>query len=154
MGFEQQIGSEARGWSRYLGSRPHRRQARAGQQPTRAGWTTAGSASTGAEHAGSLSLVQMGARLYSPALGRFLSVDPINRIDLNGRWWSWLKKAVKRAAKIVKSGVKLAAKKVGRLRRPRFGWGDSEEVFHDVLDLAASKGPVEYHSVEASEKDV
>jgi len=61
------------------------------------------------EHAGALSLVQMGARPYSPLLGRFLSVDPvdggsandydyvagdpINKTDLDGNWWSWLKKA-------------------------------------------------------------
>jgi RHS repeat-associated protein len=53
------------------------------------------------EHAGALSLVQMGARPYSPLLGRFLSVDPvaggsandydytnanpINTTDLDGR---------------------------------------------------------------------
>ncbi|MBP2325458.1 RHS repeat-associated protein [Kibdelosporangium banguiense] len=53
------------------------------------------------EHAGSLSLVQMGARPYSPLLGRFLSLDPveggsandydytaanpINNTDLDGR---------------------------------------------------------------------
>lgn len=43
------------------------------------------------ERAGALSLVQTGARPYSPLLGRFLSVDPaaggfdyVN--DLDGKW--------------------------------------------------------------------
>ncbi|WP_232285575.1 LamG-like jellyroll fold domain-containing protein [Saccharomonospora marina] len=55
------------------------------------------------EHAGSLALVQMGARPYSPLLGRFLSTDPdpagaandydyvganpINTLDIDGRNW-------------------------------------------------------------------
>ena len=72
------------------------------------GWL--GQHQRGYEHAGNLALIQMGARVYSPLLGRFLSVDsveggsandyvdanPINAFDLDGTW-NPLKK-VKQAA--------------------------------------------------------
>ncbi|WP_233224144.1 PA14 domain-containing protein [Amycolatopsis sp. BJA-103] len=70
------------------------------------------------EHTGALSLVQMGARPYSPLLGRFLSVDPvdggsandydyvagdpINAIDLDGNsWFSAIVSAVTKVAEVV-----------------------------------------------------
>ncbi|MEW1723208.1 DNRLRE domain-containing protein [Streptomyces sp. NPDC093109] len=74
---------------------------REGQQPTRYGWLGAKQRAT--ETLTGLSL--MGVRLYSPAIGRFLSVDPVyggnlnayeyahadplNRFDLDGKksWW-------------------------------------------------------------------
>jgi RHS repeat-associated protein len=69
------------------------------------------------EHAGGLALVEMGARPYSPALGRFLAVDPveggsandydytsadpINKTDLNGRsWFSSLVSVVTKVAEV------------------------------------------------------
>lgn len=70
------------------------------------------------EHTGALALVQMGARPYSPLLGRFLSVDPeeggsandydyvagdpINSVDLDGHgFWGSLWNGVKAVARVV-----------------------------------------------------
>lgn len=87
------------------------------------GWE--GSHQKALEHeAGLLQTIEMGARPYNPAIGRFLTIDPIeggtpndyiypfdsiNQSDLTGTWWSWkdIKKAVKSVAKKV---VKIAKK--------------------------------------------
>jgi RHS repeat-associated protein len=84
------------------------------------------------EHAGSLKLIQMGARPYSPLFGRFLSVDPVeggsandydytnanptNNTDLDGQWscrwckrtWNRTKSAAKASANTAWRGAKWA----------------------------------------------
>ncbi|MEU6271756.1 RHS repeat-associated core domain-containing protein [Streptomyces populi] len=81
---------------------------RAGQQPTRYGWLGAKARSTETP----TGLTLMGARLYNPATGRFLSVDPVpggsanayeycggdplNQYDLNGLSWHSFWGTVKR----------------------------------------------------------
>ena len=80
------------------------------------------------EHTGALSLIQMGARPYSPLMARFLSVDPveggsandydytsadpINRTDLDGR--CWVCRQVKSAGRWAWRGIRAGARWVWR----------------------------------------
>jgi RHS repeat-associated protein len=91
------------------------------------------------EHAGSLNLIQMGARPYNPQLGRFLTVDPveggsandydytnadpINSTDLDGQWSiNW-------------NSVKSASKAVGR-----FAWKYKWDIALTALSFAPGLG--------------
>ncbi|MFE7979364.1 DNRLRE domain-containing protein [Streptomyces shenzhenensis] len=89
---------------------------RAGRTAARYGWL--GAKQRSSETLTGLTL--MGVRLYNPATGRFLSLDPVyggsanaydyvhadplNRYDLDGTWWSW--KKIKRTARRVGRNVR------------------------------------------------
>ncbi|MFE2094466.1 RHS repeat-associated core domain-containing protein [Streptomyces sp. NPDC059460] len=99
---------------------------RTGQSATRYNWLGGKQRST--ETLTGLTL--MGVRLYNPTTGRFLSIDPVyggganayeyvngdplNRYDLDGKWWSWKK---------VKRGFKRAARHVRKNWRTYAGYG-------------------------------
>ncbi|MER7622184.1 RHS repeat-associated core domain-containing protein [Streptomyces sp. NPDC126503] len=95
---------------------------RAGQAATRYNWLGAKQRST--ETLTGLTL--MGVRLYTPATGRFLSLDPVyggganayaypgdpvNEYDLDGKWWSW--KKTKRWIKRHRVGIAATAAGIG-----------------------------------------
>ncbi|MDI9889400.1 RHS repeat-associated core domain-containing protein, partial [Streptomyces sp. HNM0645] len=99
---------------------------RTGQAATRYNWL--GAKQRSSETLTGLTL--MGVRLYNPTTGRFLSMDPVyggganayeyvnadplNRYDLDGKWWSWKK---------VKRGFKRAARHVRKNWRTYAGYG-------------------------------
>ncbi|WP_143193835.1 LamG-like jellyroll fold domain-containing protein [Micromonospora sp. CB01531] len=102
----------------------------AGQASQRYGWL--GGKQRSGEAFGDLIL--MGVRLYSPALGRFLQVDPVdggnanaydycsadpvNCSDLDGRFWGKIKKAAKGAWNFVKENPALVAATVAAFTPP------------------------------------
>ncbi|WNI24930.1 DNRLRE domain-containing protein [Streptomyces sp. ITFR-16] len=82
---------------------------RPGQQPARYGWLGAKTRSSETPSG----LTMMGVRMYNPATGRFLSVDPVpggsanayeycngdpvNHFDLDGKWWKpWRSHRIRR----------------------------------------------------------
>ncbi|HWH00397.1 MAG TPA: LamG-like jellyroll fold domain-containing protein [Pilimelia sp.] len=102
----------------------------AGQSAQRYGWL--GGKQRSAEALGGVIL--MGVRLYSPTLGRFLQVDPVdggnanpydycsqdpvNCVDLDGRFWGRVKKAAKGAWNFVKNNPALVCSTIAMFTPP------------------------------------
>ncbi|MBB4675046.1 PA14 domain-containing protein [Crossiella cryophila] len=106
------------------------------------------------EHAGALSLVQMGARPYSPLLGRFLAVDPleggaandydyaaadsINKQDLNGQFIGPLLGLAARY--VIRPAANLLVRHVVK---PAFNWAKDKAVPWVGRQLKRAFSPVQ-----------